>query len=425
MNLKLILGIVMPLVVIISLIVLSSSNAGFYIEKETEKSLSYNSVFTSQNQAGEVKIQTITLKNDYFLPKKIEMPKIIVCLYDAQGKIKSQNLYVRYNEGKTSEIPKSSVFGELQSISRAYDYGYYTATRIVDIPAHSKKELKLMVQPKNIYNNYDYNNKNSEAEFDEVLIIEPKEDKDNYYSYYNSYDSCANLHDKDIDSAIHIKIEIPFGNLQSEVDISKCYLLQDQAKDSCIYSIAQFNLNVKSSGVILKLCDIIIDKNSRNLCYINAAGKYGDVGICSNILNNYTANEITINNVASTVSQCYSAIATNSGNVSVCYKMPEQLPGTLFSSQTVESQKNTCIVNFAGSKGNVELCQSIADEGLRNSCYLQIASNFGNLNVCDNITANSNLKDTCIAWAGNKLRDKSVCSTVKDENLRKYCLGIT
>lgn len=201
MNLKLLLGIFIPLIVIVVLVVLSSTDIGFSIEKENEKNLQYNILFTTQSQAGDVKIQTIKVKNDYFLPKKIELPKLMVCLYDKDGKAKSQNLYVRYNEGKASEIPETTLAEELLSARSYYGYNYYATARAIEVPAHSQKEVKVMVQPKYSYN-YDYYNKAyTDYEYDELLIIEPK-DKNDYYSS----NSCANLDDKDLDEAIHIGI---------------------------------------------------------------------------------------------------------------------------------------------------------------------------------------------------------------------------
>jgi len=205
MNLKILLGVIVPLIAITILVVLSNINTGFSIQKENEKEIDYSKLFTSQNQAGEIKLQTISIKNDYFLPKKIELPTIAACLYDKENKTRGQNLYVRYNEGKSSDIPETPIAGGLlQTRNSYYGYGYYTATRTVDVPANSQKEVKLMVQPKYVYNNYDAANNNADYEYDEILIIEPKEDKNNY-NYY-SYDSCANLQEKDVDDAVKIPI---------------------------------------------------------------------------------------------------------------------------------------------------------------------------------------------------------------------------
>ena len=334
MNIKLVLGIISPLLLIISLIVLSSLNVGFSIEKENVKSISYNSVFTNQNQAGEVKIQTITLKNDFFISKKTELTKIIACLYDIESKVKSQNLYVRYNEGKTSEIPTTPVASELgltKSIS--YYYDYYTATRIVEVPAHSKKEVKLMVQPKYIYD-YNYNNKNYvEPEFDEILVIEPKEDKDNYYSYY---DSCANLNDKDIDNVIHIKItdiptvvvtqpgptasnnqQIPSVFISPYKNISECDKFTDIDKDNCYELVAIANKD-------LSFCDLAVNPTSK--------------------------------------SGCYSSVAMTSGNYSIC----DYLPGN------ITNARDWCIANTAISRREKSACYNVGYQFARDKCFNSI-----------------------------------------------------
>ncbi len=285
MNLKFVLGILVPLIVIISLVVLSTVNVGFSIQKQSEKSIDFNVLFTNENRAGEIKIQTITVKNDYFLSKKIELPRVMACLYDKEGKVKSQNLYVRYNEGISSEIPETQVAGELFALSSSrYGYSYYTTSKVIDVPADSQKDVKVMVQPHYTYN---YNNKKDESnyEYDEILIIEPEKKQD-----YYSYDSCSNLDDKDLEHADRISISISqavinertkkqaiLNQLREQltakgVDIYKCE--NDQYPDNCYSQIALDTANVK-------VCEIISDIAYRDSCYFSVAYAAGNMSICN------------------------------------------------------------------------------------------------------------------------------------------------
>ena len=312
MNLKLILGIFIPLIFIIALIILSSINVGYSIEKENEKNLEYNKLFTSQSQAGEVKIQTITIKNDYFLPKKIELPKIMVCLSDKEGKTRNQNLYVRYNEGKSSEIPKTPIVEDLGLARSSYGYNYYTTTKAVEVPAHSTKEVKVMVQPKYSYN-YNYPTQNyADYEYDELLIIEP--DDDNNYAYY---DSCTKLDDKDIDAATHIEIvekpSVQFNQVgvsSSSRDIKDCDRLFGANKDSCIRDIAVNSGNLKS-------CDFMFNENFKYTCYSDLAVKQRNISIC------YKIPETAISSAGNTRDYCVALTAVNLNDATICNNIKE------------------------------------------------------------------------------------------------------
>lgn len=205
MNAKLIVGIILPLFVIVVLVVLSSVEVGYSLEKVNEVEISFERLFSDTYRANEITIQTIKIKNDYFLPKKIELPRILVCLNDREGLLKKQNVNVRYNEGTSAEIQETPILSEIVGSRSSYGYGYYADKRNVEVPAHGTRDVKVMVQPTS---NYNYDRQYGDYEYDELLIVEPKEDDNNIYSYY-SYDSCTNLHDKDFEDAVHITISKP------------------------------------------------------------------------------------------------------------------------------------------------------------------------------------------------------------------------
>ena len=201
MSIKLILGIFVPLVVVISLIVVSSLNIGFSMEIKTAESISYNTLFLQQNHVKDsVALRDITITNDYFLAKRIKLPSLVVCLNDKEGIKPKENLQARYNEGISYPSSENRIFeaSMMNSISSDY-YGYYgMSVKTIEIPAHNKKQVKALVEPKILYDyNYNYQDLNSYREYDELLLIETK---DSDYIY------CENLESKELDSAVHIPI---------------------------------------------------------------------------------------------------------------------------------------------------------------------------------------------------------------------------
>lgn len=206
MDLKLIFGIFIPLVIVVSLIVISSLNIGFSIETKTVQSLKFDSLFAQQNQAKDsVTIRNITITNDYFLSKRIKLPSLMICLNDKEGIKPRQNLQVRYNEGISYPSSENRMFEAAameKSISSDY-YGYYgTSTKAIEISAHNKKQVKVLIDPQILYNyNYNYQDMNNYKDYDELLLIEKKSD---------SYTQCQNLESRELDNAVHIQItEIP------------------------------------------------------------------------------------------------------------------------------------------------------------------------------------------------------------------------
>lgn len=193
MNIKLALGIFLPLALILFLVILSTANIRFSIEKQEVNSIKFNSLFVNNTAPrNNIPIQTITITNGFFLPKRYELPGLIVCLNDKKGIKEIQNLQVKYSEIsyiRGSEIP---IFDEI-----FFDYDFYSKQSI-ELPAESKKQVKILIEPKYLYN---YGQEiNSYNEYDELLLIESK-DTNRYF-----YNSCRNLESKEMNSATHISI---------------------------------------------------------------------------------------------------------------------------------------------------------------------------------------------------------------------------
>ena len=193
MNIKLALGIFLPLALILFLVILSTANIGFSLEKQDVDSVQFSSLFVDKGSPkNNIPIQTITITNDFFLPKRYELPRLIVCLNDKEGIKQIQNIQVKYNEGSYSRGSDVPIFDEI-----FFDYNYYSKQSI-ELPAESKKQVKILVEPKYLYN-YD-TEIDSYKEYDELLLIESK-DLNRY-----SYNSCQRLESKEMDSATHILI---------------------------------------------------------------------------------------------------------------------------------------------------------------------------------------------------------------------------
>lgn len=193
MNTRLVLGIFFPLALIICLVILSTANIGFSVSKEDVQSIQFNTLFFGKDAPkNTISLQTITIINDFFLSKKYELPKLVVCLSDKDGVKEATNLQVKYNEGSYTRGSDVPIFDEI-----FFDYNFYSK-QSVELPANSKKQVKVLVEPKYLYN---YENEiGLYNEYDELLLIESK-DTNRY-----SYNSCRNLDSKEIDSATHISI---------------------------------------------------------------------------------------------------------------------------------------------------------------------------------------------------------------------------
>jgi len=193
MNLKLILGIFLPAILILLLVILSTANIGFSLEKKTVESIQFNSMFIDQNTTlTNIPVETITIINNFFLSKKYELPTLFACLHDKEAIKEIKTIQVKYNEGSYMSGSDIPIFDEI-----FFDYNYYSRSTI-NLPAESKKEVKILIQPTILYS---YNSEiDSYKEYDEILLIESNKDNGYYYDY------CRSLQSEDLNSAAHILI---------------------------------------------------------------------------------------------------------------------------------------------------------------------------------------------------------------------------
>ena len=137
MNLKLYLGIVLPLLVIVILAALSNSEIGFSVEKETKESLAFNSLFLGSSAPRDtVLVQTITINNDFFMPRRFALTQLVACLNDKEGIKKSESMQIRY--------------GNADSKNPGFDgiSGYYSTGQSIELSANSEKQVKVLIDSK-------------------------------------------------------------------------------------------------------------------------------------------------------------------------------------------------------------------------------------------------------------------------------------
>jgi hypothetical protein len=262
MNLKLVLGVFIPALVIIILIGLSSADIEFSVEKETINSVELGPLISTQyHPKSQVPIQTITVSNDFFMPRKFELPKLVACLNDKEGAKQMQDLQVKYNEGTYSRGSDIPFFDDI-----FYDYRY-DSRRSIELSANSKKQVKVFVVPKYSYN---YQDISSYKEYDEILLIQLK-DRRRYY-----YNICSGLESKELENAIHINI-IGKDKLPGDGgDLFECDRLYGTQKESCISRIATETGNTD-------YCELILTPTYKYSCYSGIAVTYGNLSVCDRI----------------------------------------------------------------------------------------------------------------------------------------------
>jgi hypothetical protein len=192
-KIKLFFGILIPLVIIITLAVISNMGDSIKVSKQTVNYVILNELFTNDSKYYDKNIilQNITLQNDYFLPRKYALPMVIVCLNDKEGSKGRMSLSARYSEGTYNYNYNRYLFDD---IFFGFD-SYYYNNRAIELPTNGKKMIKISVQPQYRYNTQDDYLKG----YDEILIVETNNNK-GYYSY------CDNIEASEFDNAVHVNL---------------------------------------------------------------------------------------------------------------------------------------------------------------------------------------------------------------------------
>ncbi len=199
MSLKLLLGVGIPIALIIALISLTSLGPGLNTTIVDVKQVDFSKL-TSQNNV--VLVRTVTISNNFFMPRRYELPPLIACLNDKQGQKQLQNVQITFDHVLYVEKGSIPIYGQIaESTYGDYYYGTSASSKSVEIPANGEKEIKVQVKPGYSYSSY--------AGYDEILVVEPKqtEKQDETGKYYSSrYFYCNQLAKEDLERASHIEL---------------------------------------------------------------------------------------------------------------------------------------------------------------------------------------------------------------------------
>ncbi|MBS1266679.1 MAG: hypothetical protein MAG795_00647 [Candidatus Woesearchaeota archaeon] len=206
MKLKLALGIGLPTVLIVILVVLSTSNIGFTMNSETIESIPASSVYAWDNKKINIvsdkkginnrnnitSIQTINLENNFWLPRRYELPIFRLCLNDKDGVKKRETLQPKYQVGIFTQESINPIYGDIQ-------YDFRSSGQSIEARKSTKKQIRIILQPKSFYNS-DQELDPDTRNYDEIILIEAKDQSRYVYNF------CKNLKAEEIGSAIHIPI---------------------------------------------------------------------------------------------------------------------------------------------------------------------------------------------------------------------------
>ena len=207
-SLKLWLGVVIPVIIIVALVMLSSSKIGLSIKTtfiaDSVKLSDVVQLYKPSGGSGVIKsvqLETIEVTNNFFLPRTYEVSKISVCLHDKENQVKPISLSASARSSKTP------------TPTTGYDYSYATN---IEVSPFGKETFTITVTSPYTYYAGEII---SYSSFDELLIIHEKE---NTY-YYN----CDSLSTEQIQNAIHIPISVVDKTSATAITGPDCSDVQD------------------------------------------------------------------------------------------------------------------------------------------------------------------------------------------------------
>lgn len=199
MKLKIILGIIIPVIIIIVLAILGSLDIGFKAEYDYEKQLTLNDLFSDGSLRQHIKVGEIKITNDYFMSKRYNLPRLHACLVDKEaGKQIADAANVFYSEGDYT-YNNDIIYPDY--------YGRSGVPQSVEISSNGNKTVYVYLQP-TINVNY-YENEEDKltpmqrltqqyGDYDEIVLIEQEKNYQNY--------NCYNFDQSQIEKGIHISL---------------------------------------------------------------------------------------------------------------------------------------------------------------------------------------------------------------------------
>ncbi|TAL51519.1 MAG: hypothetical protein EPN86_06495 [Nanoarchaeota archaeon] len=158
MNAKIIAGIFLPVAIIIILVALSASDVGKSVEKKTADSVKFSNIFTAYTDYSDrfqyVPIRTVTIVNNFFMPRVQELNDVVVCAVNDNNNIARLTFQVRYSETKYQDniYTMQPMMLESSRMMGGY-YGGSSGRASVNMPVHSAKTVTLFIEPQRVYQN--------------------------------------------------------------------------------------------------------------------------------------------------------------------------------------------------------------------------------------------------------------------------------
>ena len=173
MKLKIWFGIIIPLVIVVLLAIFGSLNIDLSIKKSFIADLSMDDIYSDGLIKNPIQLGKVEIKNDNFMSSRYQLPALVACLVDEDGKQSISPGTVQYVEDKPTN-PSTTV------ITNQY---YNTQSAFSDeINAHDSKKLQINLIP-----NYDITAKNGEqllsdyGMYDKLVLVESKQKYPDYY----------------------------------------------------------------------------------------------------------------------------------------------------------------------------------------------------------------------------------------------------
>lgn len=135
MDNKLLWGVIIPAIAIALLVFLSGSGIGYEISESFVDSIDKEKIISDKYTNEKILVKEVTVKNNFFLPRKIELPNTAACLsnndIDVYGATDLQTVY---------ESGNNPLFRD----------GFYDDTG-VDISPYESKTIKIYLKPTKLF----------------------------------------------------------------------------------------------------------------------------------------------------------------------------------------------------------------------------------------------------------------------------------
>ena len=193
MRFKIIFGIILPILIII-LLTFVVNLGQVSIKKDFVKQIVLSELFENGKLKDSIKVGSIEISNDYYLPKREDLKLLGVCLRDTKSNVPITEVgTAEYSEG---DLPYSQ------------DYTYKPSQdRSVQVKGGESKTVNVYVRPSYNFNYLNYTQLyNQYRDYDELVIFEKDESPNNYpYTNHRNY-YCSDLDSDALANAIHIKL---------------------------------------------------------------------------------------------------------------------------------------------------------------------------------------------------------------------------